>query len=60
MGPQFNVFSKLRKINDNLEEEIIKIKINDEISARYISGIDPQNKYKCVGRKLKFNTGDVS
>ena len=58
MGPQFNVFSKLRKINDNLEEEIIKIKINDEISARYISGIDPQNKYKCVGRKLKFNTGD--
>lgn len=58
MGPQFNVFSKLRKINDNLEEEIIKIKINDEISARYISGIDPQNKYKCAGRKLKFNTGD--
>lgn len=57
MGPKFNVFSKLKKMNNNQQEEdIIKLKIKDEISAVYLYGLNPESSYQCLGKKLNFHT----
>ena len=64
MGPQFNVFSKLKKINIDaiqaMEEESkdnLAIFTPNPKFPIYSSGLLANNYYKCLGKRMKFGTG---